>query len=161
MPTLIEITAKQFYLTVGGSVALLAILQWILATWFKSRIEESIKSEYARNLEAYKLELNKRLEDYKNDAKIREQAAKVAEFLAFVRWNQKDMKGEDFDKRAWELSLWLPTEIYIEVAKCLAGDENAKHMKQILIDVRKHLLKDKAGALIADNILHCANPAGN
>jgi hypothetical protein len=158
MPTLIDLTAREFYATIGGSVVLLAALQWFLMTWFKSRIEESIKSEYARNLEAYKLELNKQLEDYRNDAKIREQAAKVAEFLAFVRWNQKDIKGEEFDKRAWELSLWLPTEIYIEVAKCLAGDENAKHMKQILIDVRKHLLKDKAGTLIADNILHCANP---
>jgi len=158
MPTIIELTAREFYVTIGGSVVFLAALQWFLTTWLKARIEASVKAEYDRQLTSYKHDFDKKLEDYKNEAKIREQAAKVAEFLAFVRWHQKDMKGEDFDKKAWELSLWLPTEIYIEVAKCLAGADDAKHMKQILIDVRKHLLGKDAGNLIAENILHCANP---
>jgi hypothetical protein len=69
------------------------------------------------------------------------------------------MEGEEFDKRAWELSLWLPSEIYVEVAQCLVGHEDAPHMKQILIAVRKHLLRENAGTLAADNILHFQNPA--
>ncbi len=142
----------------GITVLLAVIVHFLASTWLKARIEVSVKAEYDKLLEGYKHELGKKLEDYKNDIKIREQAAKVAEFLAFVRWNQKAMKGEEFDRRAWELSLWLPTEIYVEVAKCLVGTDDARHMKQILIDVRKHLLKDDAGALIADNILHFVNP---
>jgi hypothetical protein len=153
---IVKLTATEFFFTIGGAVALLAVLQWLLTTWLKARIELSVKSEYDRQLERYKLELNRQLEDYKNEAKVREQAAKVAEFLAFVRSHQQALDGFEFDKRAWELSLWLPTEIYVEIAKCLAGDGSAMSMKQILIEVRKHLLKDKAGTLIADNILHKA-----
>jgi len=138
-----QFTAQEFYEAIGGGVALLAALQWFLTTLIEARM---------------KYEYDLKIEDYKRDLQIRDQAAKVAEFLAFVQWHQTDMKGEDFDKRAWELSLWLPTEIYVEVAKCLVGTPDAIHMKQILIDVRKHLLKDKAGALVADNILHFVRP---
>ncbi len=150
---IVKLTATEFFLTIGGAVVLLAALQWLVTTWLKARIEQSVKAEYDRQLDKYRLELNKQLEDYKNEAKVREQAAKVAEFLAFARWNHAAPTGEDFDKRSWELALWLPTEIYIEVAKCLAGDPNGKHMTQILVDVRKYLLKEKAGGLIAENIV--------
>jgi hypothetical protein len=150
------VTAKEFYITIGGAVVLLAALQWLIATLLKVRIEQSVKAEYDRQLDKYRLELNKQLEDYKNEAKVREQAAKVAEFLAFVRWNQQGLDGFEFDRRAWELSLWLPTQIYVEISKCLAGDDRAMSMKHILIEVRKHLLKENAGALVADNILHRA-----
>ncbi len=148
------LTAKEFYITMGGAVVLLASLQWLIATLIKARIELSVKAEYDRQLEIFRLELHKRLEDYRNETKIREQAARVAEFLAFARWNQDKESSEEFDRQAWELSLWLPAEIYIELAKLLAGDASAKPLKEILIDVRKLLLKDNAGDLSADKILH-------
>jgi hypothetical protein len=154
-----QLTAQEFYRAIGKAAALLAILQFGLTTWVKARIEESVKHDYA-----------KKLEDYKNDLKVREQAAKVAELLASIRW-QEDPKGDDperdrklreaglaFDRRAWELSLWLPSETYKKLAKCLVEKRDLASMKELLIDVRKLLLRDEAGDLIAGNILHFGKP---
>lgn len=136
-----QLTAQEFYEALGGAVALLAALQWFLTTLIESRM---------------KYEYDLKLEDYKRELQIRDQAAKVAEFLAFAGSTNADpMK---FNEQAWALSLWLPTDIYIEIAKLLAGDKSGKPVKEILIDVRKLLLGDKAGSLNADKILHTNKP---
>jgi hypothetical protein len=97
-------------------------------------------------------QLNKALEDYKFQLKIREQAAKVAELCVLSLEPKKN--AERFNQLAWELSLWLPAEIYCDLARCLCKAEGAKNIKDILIDVRKHLLGKKHGNLKAENILH-------
>jgi hypothetical protein len=135
-----------------GIVGLL-VIQFLLATWLKARIEGSIRTEYDRQLTAYKHEFDKKIEDYRNDIRIREQAAKIADLLAYARWNQ-GTNGEAFDRKVWELSLWLPTDICCQLSECLAKKRDIGSVKQILIDVRKLLLKDKAGELNAGNILH-------
>jgi hypothetical protein len=140
-----HLVAAEFYKTVGGSVVLLAGLQFGLMTLLKVRIEESVKHENA-----------KKLEDYRNDIKIREQAAKVAQLLAHVRWH--DGKGnEELDRMAWELSLWLPTDLCCRLTEALVKNESVGDFKQVLIDVRKLLLKDQAGDLKAENIPHLNN----
>jgi hypothetical protein len=92
------------------------------------------------------------LEDYKFQLKIREQAAKVAELCALSIEPKKN--ADKFNQLAWELSLWLPAEIYCDLARCLCNEPGAKNIKDILIDVRKHLLGKRHGNLKAENILH-------
>ena len=138
-----QLTARDFYKTIGKAAALLGILQFGLSTWVKVRIEESVKYGYAR-----------KLEDYRNEIKIREQAARVASFLAYAKWHQSQLDGEDFDKTAWELSLWLPPEVCRELKKSLVGERTDETMKQVLLAARKVLLGDKAGDLSANDILY-------
>ena len=56
------------------------------------------------------------------------------------------------------LSLWLPDELYRDIGRCVCYAAGAKTPKQILIDVRKYLLKDDAGNLAAENIIHFTPP---
>ncbi|HSY19768.1 MAG TPA: hypothetical protein VK815_15600 [Candidatus Acidoferrales bacterium] len=137
-----QLTAQELYKAIGGGVMLLAGLQFWLTTWLKARIEESIKHEYAM-----------KLEDYKNDIKIREQASKVAALLANVRWND-GKSNQELDRMAWELSLWLPTDLCCRLTEVLVRGQSVGELKQILIDVRKLLLKEQAGDLKPEQIAH-------
>lgn len=123
-------------------VILLAALQWLISLWLKSRIESSIKHEY-----------DKKLAEYQYEIKIREQAAIVADF--FTEW----ARGEHADKSklnrySMDLSLWLPYEIYIKFGKCVCYAPDAPKPKDILIEIRKYLLKEAAGNLSAEQIIH-------
>lgn len=95
---------------------------------------------------------NKSIENYKYDFKVREQAAKISEYLSlyikndpndFVRMNQF----------SFELALWLPEEVYKNLGPALQKQEHAKHVFEVIIDVRKHLLKGGAGNLTGDDII--------
>ncbi len=154
---MIQLTIKEMLWMLGGGLGVIAILaalvRFLASTWIKARIEASVKAEYDRVLTNYKHELDKKLEDYRDEIRIRDQAAKIADLLAYARWNQ-GTNGENFDRKAWELSLWLPTDICCQLTECLAKKRDLASVKQLLIEVRKLLLKDKAGELTAGNILH-------
>src|SRR5437879_4118791 len=104
------------------AVVLIAVLQFLLMTWLRTWIENSVKSAYDERLTEYKHELDKRLEEYRNEFKVREQAAKVAELLSHIRWNEEQGAGEKFDRLAWELSLWLPSEVVMKLTNCLVRE---------------------------------------
>lgn len=78
------------------------------------------------------------LEDYRFQIRTREQAAKVAE-LCVLALKPKE-NAQRFNQLAWELSLWLPAGVYCDLSRCLCNEQGAKNIKDILIDVRKHLL---------------------
>jgi hypothetical protein len=128
-------------------VPAIAVVQFLLALWLKARLEGSIKHSY-----------DTRLKDYEFQLKIREQAARVAEFLAFAFSPQADPMR--FNQLAWELSLWLPAPLVCDISRCLARDVEAKTPKQILIEVRKILLQAPNDPLLAENILHREDPRG-
>jgi len=135
----IQLTSGEFFCFVA-----LGILQFALAKWIEGRIKESIRSEYA-----------KVLEDYKYDIRVREQAAKIAEF--FTEW----VKGPNADKAklnqySMELSLWLPHQLYLDFAHCVTHAAGAPQYKDILISIRKHLLKQTSGDPKAAEIVHFA-----
>lgn len=141
---LIEIGWPQ----IGIGLTLIALIQWGLAEWIKSRVQNSIKHEYDRSLE-----------EFKYDIKVREQAAKVAEYMATAR----DLKASDpqseyqkVNKLAWELGMWLPSETYMKLAESIANPTKTNNPLEMVIAVRKILLKEKAGDLKSDNILHHA-----
>lgn len=123
------------------SVILLAIIQWVIALWLKSRLELSIQHEYDKKLSEFQFEL-----------KTREQAAKIAEF--FSEW-VKGMLADQNKLRQFsmELSLWLPDETYKKFGQCVTYAPNAPNQNEVLIEIRKHLLKDSAGDLKSSDIV--------
>lgn len=52
-------SVEQFLTGIGIVVVPLAILQWLLSIWIKNRLAESIKNEYAKNLEEYRGKVRK------------------------------------------------------------------------------------------------------
>jgi hypothetical protein len=109
-----------------------------------------------RAVEEMKAAYSKQLEDYKADITRRSRAAEVAEFL--THWSSPNADFIKLNGYAMTLSLWLPDDLYCDLARCVCYAEGAKTSKQILIDVRRYLLKGDAGNLIADNIIHFMPP---
>ena len=114
-------------------------IQFLLTCWITARIGGSIKQEY-----------DKKLEDYRNAAKIRERAAGVAALLA-KSYECEDPEDRQFLQMAWELSLWLPSEILVKLRSCYYGGTDTE-VKQVLLATRKILLGDAAGTLNVDDI---------
>jgi len=124
--------AKIFFTSsVGGIVAV-----FLLRTWLAARITNSIKSEYDRQLEVYKRELDRK-----------QKIELVSELLA--EWI-KHPKGEPvpkeqrtkLNKLSFQASLWLPKELAVELNKALQIRPDAKSIFEILLLARKQLLGD-------------------
>jgi hypothetical protein len=128
-----ELTAWDFYKTIGGATLLVALLQLFLSRF--------IKHQYDRVLEEYRYSI-----------KVREQAAKVADFLALAKW-KTGTEGQDFDSMAYSLSLWLPAELLRELKVCCLGGVDEEKIHDLLLQVRQHLLKEKAGVIARSDIL--------
>lgn len=103
-------------------------------------------------VEEAKLPFLQQLEDYKAQIAVRAQAAKVAEFLN--EWLSEPEDTTKLNGFAMELSLWLPAELYKMMGERICLNEGAPSVKEILIEVRKFLLKDSAGDLAANHIIH-------
>lgn len=143
----LEITLEISIITV-----LLGILQFLFSSWIKSRLENSIKHEY-----------DKFLEEYKYEIKVREQAARVSEYLALARRLKEESAEADYERAnqlSWELAMWLPSDIYKSMVKAISSPSEDTNELTVIIDVRELLLKDKAGDLKADDISHHAPGIG-
>ena len=102
------------------------IIIFILKVWFKTRLEESIKHDYDKKLEEFKFETRKR-----------EQAALVADL--FSKWIDVEdpIRDQELNKLSFEISLWLPDELAIEINKRLKNLQDAKPTEDLLIECRK------------------------
>ncbi len=137
---------------VGIGVLILAAVQFLIGLWIKARLEGSIKHGYDRKLEEFRYEI-----------KVREQAAKVAEYMEMARHLREDSPPADYQKAnklAWELAMWLPSEVYKRMAESLVRPNAQNNPLEVVVAVRRLLLGDKAGDLTADNILSHAPGAG-
>lgn len=124
-------------------VSLVVVAQFLAATWLKARLTSSIKAEYDRQLEEYRYQI-----------RVREQAAKAAEYLALA-WRLDEFDSADVYRRAnqlgWELALWLPDNLYREMVLGIAKPSDWQNIRATLIGIRRMLLKDP-GDLTADQI---------
>jgi hypothetical protein len=145
----------------SGIVAALAVLGvsalvWLISKWLDARLVESVRAEYQRDLARLNHEFSKKLEEYKEQIKIRAQAARTSELLALAL-SGEDEKAREFNKLVWELSLWLEPSLVIDLAHCLdPGSPNPIDPKEILVRIRKVLLKDDDDPVVAANILNRA-----
>lgn len=130
----------------------IGVIQFLLALWTRARLEASIKSEYDRLLE-----------DYRFEQRVKEQAAKTAEYIALARGLKTTSTDEDYrraNQLAWELALWLPDDLYRKLARALTSPQSKdNNILAVLVDIRKLLLKTP-GTLNDDEVLHHAPSVG-
>jgi len=123
-------------------VILMSALQFLISLLISERLKASIQWEI----------------------KIREQAAKVAEYMALAR-NLKETSSENDYRKAnmlsWELGMWLPTDIYKTLGIAMRNPDETNNPLSIVVDVRKLLLGHKAGLLTKEEIIHHAPGIGN
>ncbi|SRR6266542_5699231 len=108
--------------------------------------------DLTKKVEAIKISFSKQVEDYKAELAQRSRVAEVAEF--FTEWISPSADFAKLNGYAMRLSLWLPNEIYRDIGRCICYEAGAANPKQILVNVRKYILGDKAGDLKAENIIH-------
>ncbi len=94
---------------------------------------------------------NTKLEKFRFEFRVREQATVVAACLAEARGGETEDQKK-LNRLTWEVSLWLPSELVKELTKQLCKHEDAKPVKEILIEVRKHILGLCKTDLVADDI---------
>jgi len=120
----------------------ISILQFLSSIWIKSRLENSIR-----------LENDKVLEEFRYDIRIREQASKIAEYIAFIeedRINPPEKPDYRYmNKLAFELLLWLPEDLYLELKEVFSKNDIENNTFKVLVKIREHLQKKKT--LITDN----------
>lgn len=121
-------------------VLCLGAIQFLVTEWTKARLQYSIKSEY-----------DKIIEEYRFDLKAREQAAKVSEYVALYHHDPNNFLK--MNQLSFELFLWLPEDIYKNLGKALIREKGAKNLGEILVDIRKILLKDKAEHISDDDLI--------
>jgi len=119
-------TSSDIFTVLVGNALLFGALQVAAAVWLKARLEASIRHEYDRRLENYRRELDRK-----------QRAAIVAEL--FAEWASPTPDRKVLNRLSWEVSLWLPSSIVKDVTKRLANASDAREVKDILVDVRKHL----------------------
>ena len=94
-------------------VVLFGALQYLASIWISERLKTSLQKEHSTFLENLKWEL-----------KVREQAVRVAEYLALARNLKEDSPDSDYRKAnqlSWELAMWLPEDIYKEMANAIVN----------------------------------------
>ncbi|MBK1681721.1 hypothetical protein [Rhodocyclus tenuis] len=121
-----------FSSTLGGIFAL-----FVLKNWLTARINNSIKSEYDRQLELYKRELDRK-------QKIDLVAELLAEWIKHPYGEPipKDQRTK-LNKLSFQASLWLPKELAVELNKTLQHRPDSKSIFDILLFARNQLLGDE------------------
>ena len=130
----------------------LAALQFLIGLWLKGRFNAALR----RQTDAI-------LEKLRWDYKVREQAARVAEYMALARQLREDSDAKDYqaaNRLAWELAMWLPPEVYRATGKALSEPNEENNPLTVAIAVRKVLLGAAAGDLGPSDVIHHAPRIG-
>jgi hypothetical protein len=133
-------------------VILLGTLQFLTSLLISERLKASLQKENAVFLE-----------NLRWDLKVREQAAKVANYLAIARdLNETDSQEEyrSINRLSWELAMWLPEDIYRAMGHAIAKPNKDINPLAVVVDVRKILLGATSGNLTQDDIIHHAPGIG-
>lgn len=144
----------SFYLL--GAIVISVLIAYFIS-YFKEKaknlaIKEDIQ-EITNKVESIKHAYDKKLEEFKQEQLIRYKAEVVAELIA--EWISKPADNKRLHQLTFEAFLWLPDDICHELSKRLCNKDDALPFKEILIDTRKHLLKETN--LKAEEIVHFPN----
>jgi hypothetical protein len=131
--------------TLLGTVASVATLQFLVSLWLTERFKASLQRENGAFLESLRWEM-----------RVREQAAKVAEYMALVRDLGDSSTPEEYrraNQLAWELALWLPAETYRTLSKALTAPSEEVNALSVVAEVRRLLLEGRFGLLAQHEVL--------
>jgi hypothetical protein len=135
---------SELVITLFSTVSLLAVVQALVSLWISERLKAALQLENARVYEALRWEV-----------RVREQAAKVAEYLATIRELREDDPPDRYrevNRMSWELALWLPADVYRAMGQALVAPSSVQNELTVLLAVREHLLGTSAGDLTQDEI---------
>jgi hypothetical protein len=148
-------TLDLLKIILGSSIvttAFLTIMSLIAKTWVVERIKLALQKEHTK--------FNT---DLQWEVKVRERAERVAEYISLAR-SLKEGSTEDEYRKAnrlsWELAMWLPDEIYRQMVGAIANPNESNNELTVVVEVRKLLLKEKAGNLTENQIAHHAPGIG-
>jgi hypothetical protein len=137
--------AKVAFLGFVGGATFIGVMVYLLKTLIVEKLKTSFQKDHSKFLEELKYEF-----------KVREQAIKVAEYLAHARQLAATDPKEKFMKinqLSWELAIWLPEEIYKGMVQAIANPSLQANELTNVVAVRRMLLGiDKAGELTANDI---------
>jgi|CXWL01.1.fsa_nt_gi hypothetical protein len=153
LDTIIQVTLFQLLTSTALLITIVGGLQWVLAQWIKIRLEQSIKTEYAKQIEEYKFLISKR-----------EKIANIASF--FARWikyrgyeekwiDKKDLADyyEELTKMSFELVLWIDDEEFLKnVMLRFRNDSNATDTLDLLLKAKELVSGSKNKALKGSDI---------
>jgi len=117
------------------TVVSIFVVNILLKYWMKARLEQSIKHEY-----------NKKLEEFKFEMRKREQSAVIANLFSkwlIIKQKSDEDRFRELNRLSFEMSLWLPDEIAVEINKKLKNLGSAKSIQELLIDCRQIIQGDK------------------
>lgn len=112
--------------------------------WVAEQIKLQTQKDHTQFSEALKWEL-----------KGREQAVKVAEYLALANTLKNSSSEEEYRKAnqlSWELAMWLPKDIYKKMVQGVINRNADSNELATVIQVRKLLLGDSSGNLTAEDV---------
>jgi len=114
------------------SISLVTVL---LKYWIKARLDQSIRHEYDKKLEEFKFEMRKR-----------EQSAVIANLFSkwlIIKQKSEEDRFRELNRLSFEMSLWLPDEIAVEINKKLKNLGGAKSIEELLVDCRQIIQGEK------------------
>ena len=129
-------------------VILLGTLQFLASLWISDRLKASLQKENAIFLEKIRW-----------DIKVREQAERVAEYMAIARDLKESDTSEVYqlaNRLNWELAMWLPEDLYKAMMGAIAKPNDKNNPLSVVVAIRKYLLGVAAGELSQNNIGHHA-----
>ena len=129
-----------------STTILIAIVVFLARNLFIERLKLILQKEHSKFLN--ELQWNR---------KVQEQAVRVAEYLALARRLKESSPESDYERAnqlSWELAMWLPEEIYKQMASAITHPNQNVNELSVSISVRRILLGDKAGNLRPNDIAH-------
>jgi len=148
----VEIGLLEVSVEVLKLAVILGVVQFLTSLWISERLRTSLQKEHSQFLENLKWEL-----------KVREQAVRVAEYLALARNLKEESSDLDYRKAnqlSWELAMWLPENIYKEMVRAIASPDKKTNALSTVLSVRELLLQEKSGNLTTEDIAHHAPRCG-
>ncbi|WP_313894669.1 hypothetical protein [Psychrobacillus sp.] len=127
---------------IGAWLGIVTLLLGIFQFWLQERTKSYLQKKN-----------NEFLEKLRWENKAKEEAAKVAEYLSLVKNLQTEEDYRKVNKLAWELTMWLPSDVYKAMGQALTNPSDSNNELSIIIDIRKILLGKESGNLTQDDVI--------
>ncbi len=112
------------------------VVGYLGRTWIESRLKASIDHEYKKQFALFQQELDQK-------QKVELVADLLAEYLKTPSNEVMDREQRTrLNKLSFQASLWLPSELAIEIGKRLQNKADAKSPFELVLDARRLLIGD-------------------
>ena len=127
---------ESIFTSVLAAVATVSVLAFLGKSWITARLKASIEQEYKKQFEFFKRELDQK-------QKVELVADLLAEYMKTPHGETVTREQRTLlNKLSLQASLWLPSELAIELSKRLQNRPDAKTPFDIILIARRELTGD-------------------